>query len=142
MNHQAILSPQNFTKFVLAGNAIFTVVSKKTGTRFTYRVRIRETVGRPPIWFVSLLTGPDNTSNYTYIGQIVFNGRSFVHGSKSTISYDAPSVKAFEWVWKVSGNHEALEVWHVGKCGKCCRALTDPESIASGLGPICAAKGA
>jgi hypothetical protein len=140
--NQAPLSPEHFTKFALAGNAIFTVVSKKTGTRFTYRVRIKENQGRPPIWFVSVLTGSDNTSDYTYIGQIVFNGKVFAHGFKSTISYDAPSVKAFEWVWKVEGNHEALEVWHVGKCGKCSRPLTTPESVKSGIGPICATKGA
>ena len=31
-----------------------------------------------------------------------------------------------------------LEVWHEGRCGRCNRALTVPESIASGIGPECA----
>lgn len=31
----------------------------------------------------------------------------------------------------------SLEVWHEGRCGRCGRALTVPESIASGIGPVC-----
>lgn len=31
-----------------------------------------------------------------------------------------------------------LEVWHAGRCAKCRRPLTHPDSIARGLGPICA----
>lgn len=31
-----------------------------------------------------------------------------------------------------------LEVWHAGRCAKCRRELTHPDSIARGLGPICA----
>jgi hypothetical protein len=30
-----------------------------------------------------------------------------------------------------------MELWHEGRCGKCGRALTVPESIESGLGPVC-----
>lgn len=37
---------------------------------------------------------------------------------------------------------KALEAYghELGKCGICSRALTDPESIARGIGPVCAAK--
>lgn len=35
-----------------------------------------------------------------------------------------------------------VEVWHDGKCGRCRRDLTVPESVARGLGPECAEKGA
>ena len=31
-----------------------------------------------------------------------------------------------------------LTVFHDGKCGRCGRKLTVPESIQSGLGPVCA----
>ena len=30
-----------------------------------------------------------------------------------------------------------LIVYHVGKCGRCGKKLTDPESILTGLGPSC-----
>jgi hypothetical protein len=57
--------------YVLAGNSTFTVTSKRTGTRFTYRVRQADESrdGARP-WFVSVLNGPDNEKNYAYIGVI------------------------------------------------------------------------
>lgn len=30
-----------------------------------------------------------------------------------------------------------VEIWHEGKCGRCGRQLTVPESIESGFGPEC-----
>jgi hypothetical protein len=66
-----------------------------------------------------------------------------VHGKKSRIASDAPSAVAFMWVWKtlISGRmHPELAVWHEGRCGACNRRLTDPASISSGLGPICAGR--
>jgi hypothetical protein len=30
-----------------------------------------------------------------------------------------------------------IEIWHEGRCGKCGRTLTVPDSIANGLGPEC-----
>jgi len=54
-------------EFAMGGNARFTLVSKKTGERKTYRVRQPDAT-KP--YFVQLLTGPDNTSDYTYLGYI------------------------------------------------------------------------
>ena len=33
-----------------------------------------------------------------------------------------------------------FDVHHEGKCGKCGRPLTVPESVKTGLGPICSGK--
>jgi hypothetical protein len=63
--------PQPDLTFVLAGNARFTVVSKRTGTRFTYRVRKADEGERRSVpWFVSVLTGPENDADFTYLGVI------------------------------------------------------------------------
>lgn len=123
------------------GRAIFTIVSKKTGTRYTYRVR-RPKGNRDsnPILFVDVLTGPENSSDFSWIGMLVpmvADVCEFRHGSKSKIGADAPSVKAFAWVWK-NLESEAFEFWHEGSCGRCGRALTVPESISTGIGPVCA----
>lgn len=125
-------------RFVMAGDARFTIVSKVTGTRFTYRIRAKDDGA---IHFVSVLTGPDNDSSYKYLGWIR-NGE-FVHGARrSSISPDAPSAKAFRWFWsRIDRLPEHLvEVYHMGRCGRCARALTVPESIRSGIGPECAKK--
>jgi hypothetical protein len=131
-------------KFVLAGLARFTLVSKRTGERFTFCVvkGPRVLMDDQP-YFVKVLTGPDR---YVFLGTLFEapydRGTTYRHGTKSKISETASSAKAFKWFWRhlVSGKSlERCEFWHEGKCGKCGRALTVPESIASGLGPVCGA---
>lgn len=152
MNAQ-ITSPGDVREFLLAGNATLTLVSKKTGTRYTYRVRVPEDLREhrdardvKKIYFVSLLTGSDNENSYTYIGQIFSDAVKYTHGKKSRLTLEAPGVKAFEWFARMVLNPSApdlpasLEVWHEGRCGRCNRLLTVPESIARGIGPECAGK--
>jgi hypothetical protein len=125
--------------FMLAGNAHVTFQSRRTGTRFTYRIRAaeaRQGDTRTPPHFVAVLTGPDH---YEYLG-CIFDRRMYAHGRKSRIASDAPSAVAFSWVWKhLSGGemHPELGVWHEGRCGRCARRLTDPTSISLGMGPTC-----
>lgn len=126
-------------KFALAGNATFTVTSKKTGTRFTFKVR-RPSETAPH--FVSLMNGPDNESSYCFMGTI-FNGQDYRMGRKSRITAEAPSAKAFAWVWAHRNDPtlaEKVEIHHEGRCCRCGRKLTVPESIESGIGPECAGK--
>lgn len=124
-------------KFALAGNATFTVTSRKTGTRFTFRVR-RPSDEAPH--FVQLMNGPDNENSFTFLGTI-FNGSDYRHGRKAHVTPDAPSAKAFTWVWAHRNDptlSEKVEVHHEGKCCRCGRKLTTPESCDRGYGPECA----
>lgn len=136
MHAHQLQSVNEIREFVLAGNARFTLVSKRTGARFTFKVRQPE--NKP--YFVSVMTGTDNTSDYTFLGTI-FENSGYVHGSRSRIAYDAPAAKAFEWfyhkVFQWNQLPDSLEIWHEGRCGRCGRPLTVPESIANGLGPEC-----
>ena len=127
-------------KFIMGGNAIFTLVSKKTGTRFTYRVKAVEDYKGGVSHFVSLLSGPDNTEDYQYLGQFYRHQLEYAHGRKSRVGHDAPAVKALEWICKyLTGNvlPDSCEIWHAARCGRCARKLTVPSSIASGFGPEC-----
>ncbi len=128
---------QEARRFALGGNARITAVSKKTGTRFTYRIR-RPAEDKP--WFVQALTGSDNEGDYTFFGTIFADG-AFRPSAKSRITPDAPSVKAFAWIWsqlRADGElPDTLDLHHEGRCGRCGRALTVPESIESGFGPEC-----
>ena len=129
-------------RFLLAGNARVTFVSEKTGARFTYRVRAKKVDGGKVLHFVGVLTGSNNEDDYTFLGT-VFEGTKFVHGRKSEIAPTAPSAKAFGWAWShlaTGALPPSCEVHHEGRCGRCGRALTVPESIESGLGPVCATK--
>lgn len=133
-------------RYALAGKATFTLVSVETGIRFTYQVRAKteEDTDETALWFVSVLNGPDNESDYAFLGTIfsIAGGRHvFHHGKKSKVGKDAPSAKAFAWWFaNVCINHASpkVEVHHSGTCGRCNRALTVPESVATGLGPECA----
>jgi hypothetical protein len=126
--------------FILAGNATVTLVSGKTGTRFTYRVRSPEKIEN--LHFVSVLTGSSNENDYSYLGTI-FSAKEFAHGKKSKIGKDATSARAWAWAWNYLSKGQLppnCEVWHDGRCGRCGRKLTTPESVAKGLGPECSKK--
>lgn len=128
--------------YLRAGKATVTLVSTKTGTRFTYRVNAAED---SDVLFVGLLSGPDNTADYKYLGRVARG--VFWRGRKvprpGDVSPDAPSSMAFAWTWSklVKGEMpDKLEIWHEGRCGRCARKLTVPSSIASGFGPECLGK--
>ena len=135
-------------EYVFAGNARFTLRSMKTGTRFTYRVRVKkqDVVDgvKDPTFFVSLLRGPDNSEDYAYMGVLRRPG-SFHLTSMSKVTRGADSVKSLLWFLDklvreraVLGAKDGVEFWHDGRCGRCGRDLTVPESVARGLGPECA----
>jgi len=123
-------------QFVTAGRALFTIKNEESGGRFTFKVKQPDRAR--DFWFVSVLDGPDNYSNYKYIGSIF--STDFRRTTKSRVSSDSPCFKAFKWFWKrvvVDQLPEKVSVYHEGRCGRCGRRLTVPESIQSGFGPEC-----
>jgi hypothetical protein len=129
---QVKLSAENILPYILAGKAIFTIRNPKTDKSFTYKVRASED---KTIHFVSILNGPDNNSSYNYIGVIV-RGR-FIHGRKSSVGSEAPSVLAFGWLLGHLDKLGPVEVFKSGKCCRCGRLLTTRESVLQGIGPEC-----
>lgn len=131
-------------KFITGGNATFTLKSLASGGHFTYRVSAVKNDSNK--FFVSILSGPDNTRDYAYAGLLAtsdFDGfLAFRTTAKSKWDHNAPSVKGFAWMVNMLNNGKDItkqaEVHHMGKCGRCARALTVPESIESGFGPTCA----
>jgi hypothetical protein len=148
--------------FVYGGNATFTLVNASRGTRLTFHVvaaplregSLREGTpregtpreGTPEAHFVRVLTGPDNTKDYAFLGTVfgASTGRArYVHSRKSQISPDASSAKTAEWLVSRLDNGglpATVEFWHEGRCCVCGRKLTTPESVAAGIGPTCAGK--
>ena len=138
-----LTAPRDIERFITGGKAFFTIVSSDTGVRYTFKVSQKENDdGSLSPFFVSILTGPDNWSNYRYLGTISHSGR-YAHGRKSKISDKAPSARCISWL--LSNVHDSeqmarIEFWHEGRCGVCGRKLTVPESVASGIGPVCAGR--
>jgi hypothetical protein len=130
-------------QFMLGGNATITIVSGKTGTRFTYKIRKAD---QDEVWFVSLLSGPDNERDYSYLGRLDASGKLWA-GRRTPkpgdVGVGAPSSLAFAYAWgRVQAGlmRDSLEIWHEGRCGRCNRKLTVPASIESGFGPECAGR--
>lgn len=109
----------------------------KSGKHFTYHI---ETVKRGSLEgkrIVSLLVGPDNNRSY--------KGFGFVHEHGLGISlWRKASTEAFVKHRKILLGQAADHVEQFlqsGKCSRCGRKLTTPESIKRGMGPECAGKG-
>ena len=137
------------SQYLQGGHGKFTIVSKSTGTRFTYKMACPEDDGvnprfaryGKPIW-IKVLTSNDNEDGYRFVGTLWPTG--YRHGRKTRISENAPSVMAIRWFLAKLDTValDKVEFWHEGTCGKCGRTLTVPESIERGLGPVCAKKAA
>lgn len=128
------MNTQQIRDFVLAGNALFTLKSLRTGEHFTFRVRAAIPQADKPAthWNVSVLNGRDNTRDYKWIGRIDREG-VFFGGLEHTLSF-----RGFAWCWEhLERCGERFEFAHAGKCGRCGRLLTTPESVAVGIGPEC-----
>lgn len=136
--------PAAAVTFVTAGKATFTLESEKTGTHFTYRVdRIKNS--DPAAYYVSVLTGSNNETDYSYAGILrpLTTSLEFKSTAKSKVARSALSVSAFVWFWDrvQSGNFPPhVKMHHKGACGRCGRSLTTPESVERGIGPECAGK--
>jgi len=124
-------------KFFIQGNAIFTV-SNPQNEHYTFKVSKKPNDEDSPL-FVGLLTGPNNEYNYQYIG--ILDKYQLKLTKKSNITPSSKVLKVFNWTLKqVYFNKrppKGYSIQHVGKCCKCGRTLTTPESIALGIGPSC-----
>ncbi len=133
-------------RFIFAGNARFTLTSTKTDTSFTFKMNAPK--DDDGIRFVKVLNGPDNSwdGDWMHLGFVKMKedgtpATDLIAGKKGRP--DAPSFKALSWTLaKLNRDNipEALEIRHEGKCCKCGRALTVPESVDTGIGPECRKK--
>jgi len=136
----------DITNYVTGGRGEFTLTSRKTDTSLTYRTRwARDHL----MMFVYHLSGPnnDNDADYSYTGVLV----GFEEGEdirlrttkRSTVTVDAPSFRALNWLLKRLNTEplgelpETIEFRHSGSCCRCGRKLTTPQSIDAGIGPVC-----
>ena len=139
--------------FIFAGSAIFTVqpsekyvAANNCKPHYTYKITAKEGEwnGKPTVtYFAALLSGPDNESDYTYIGILAKTG--FVKLTKaSRYPEESHPVKILSRVVLALVEHRGEQIknagWsihHEGRCGRCARTLTTPESVERGIGPEC-----
>jgi len=130
--------------FVLLGKVTLTI-ELPSGNHYTYAINGKEANGEhPPAWFVSLLTGPNNEHDFQYIGMLRPNNGEVSLTRASKFNDDTLPVRLIRRVlYRVWRNEldevrqHGYNVHHSGKCGRCGRKLTTPESIERGIGPDC-----
>jgi len=136
----------NDPDFFRGGKAYFTV-SRVDGPHYTFKISVPKKKKNPMQvgpYFVSFLTGPDNYANYTYLGMYDPANHTVRLTDKSKMSKDSVPVKTVRWavaqVAQGADLPEGYQIQHEGKCCRCGRKLTTPESITAGIGPDCAGR--
>lgn len=135
---RSITDPEAALAFILAGKAVFTARSERTWEHLTFSIRNWKKAKHGTMHFVGVRTGND----FANIG-VVLNRNSFTRGKRADLPWDDPRVRGFRYVFEHLCQRRMpprCEVWHEGQCGRCGRALTDPESIERGIGPECIKK--
>jgi hypothetical protein len=145
MAHAGFETPSEALDFIFSGKAVVTL-SSTSGTHFTFKVSAGKDGG---IFFVNYLYGPNNAAwggDWAYSGFVKSDDdgnptTGLIAGRKGTP--DAVSFKAFQWALAhLKHGHipDTLTIQHNVTCGVCGRELTDPISVATGIGPICRSK--
>lgn len=112
---------------------------------YTFRLTHKEATDKwSDTYFLGLLTGPDNEQDYTYMGIVDITTGNVRLTKASKYTPDSwPYKLATRLLQRITkGEGQAIEqagfrVHHEGKCGRCGRTLTVPESIERGIGPEC-----
>ena len=137
----SITSPAWFTAPRVGKSATFTVSNSEKHFTFKIKAQTDKKDDTKKVLFVSVMTGSDNENSFTYMG-ILNQSTLKLHATRnSKITEDDQRFKAFVWSVKMVACNtlpEGYKVQHEGRCGRCGRKLTNPESIAIGLGPECA----
>ena len=121
--------------YLFLGKAFFTIKSLKTGNHFTYRVSASPRRGDLHfVWVKSI------TNTFVYLGSIK-NKRNFELTDGSNFDSKSLPYIAFKYLLDVAFHKTEippqLEVYHTGRCGRCGRWISTPDSIKRGIGPEC-----
>jgi hypothetical protein len=113
----------------------FTIESAKSGEHRTFRV---DKAGDDdnPVSFVSMLVGPDNEQDYQSFALLNESGSLFAFRKYRD---DSRYVKLVRMLRNLDAHLEAehVRLYHENSCLLCGRKLTTPESVETGIGPVC-----
>lgn len=129
-------------QFILAGKSEFILHSTKTNEDFKFQIVKKDSTNSKYkyVYFLNVISGHEKI----YAGHLFFNEDTrmfeFNQGKKGKVAANELNIRSLLFVLNklIRCEHVGnLEVFHVGKCGKCGKKLTTPESILTGLGPTC-----
>lgn len=138
-------------EFMTAGKATFTIEipdslrDAEHKAHYTFRITKKEASEQyKECYFVSMLTGSDNESDYTYMGMLDAESGKLILTKKSAYPQESYPVRLLSrTLVRVWANEQqavitaGFKLHHEGRCGRCNRLLTTPESCETGIGPEC-----
>lgn len=129
-------------------NGTYTVVNRESGEHRTFRVETQAADAKFAAGkrIVSLLTGPNNGSDYTGFGFVDDDGihvwakRREKPEGKRWSPWEVYAIMLWDLAAEGGTRHYESQyaVRLAGTCLRCNRTLTTPDSIERGIGPICA----
>jgi hypothetical protein len=133
--------PEISRDFIFAGRAAFSV-SNAQDEHFTFKVRGRdgEWQGRKTRSYFLSIKASGGRFPYRYIGIVNADG-TIKSTAKSEFLPNTKEYKIAAWALSAVVNGKLIpagyHIRHLGKCGRCSRTLSDPQSIERGIGPEC-----
>jgi len=113
-----------------------TVISNSTKKDYTFKVTKKVNKKQQKYIHIYVEMG---YLNFNYLG-IYWENKIVIKGGKEI---ETPAAKAISWILSKIEKHEKeslnkqVSFYHLGKCIKCGKTLTDKKSIEIGLGPYC-----
>lgn len=118
-------------------NGTYTVINLETGTHKTFKVKTQslDATFAPGERILSIMNGKDNENDYLSLGFVKDNGIVVWKKHRGT-QFETLA----NFVWNVMNTNKydgRVSVEISKKCRVCNRKLTTPESLESGIGPVC-----
>lgn len=132
---------------MLAFNGKFTIMNPNTGQHRTFMIKTQlpDSDFAPGKRVIYMMTGEDNETDYTGFGFVEDTGIKVWAKKRGTIAKPSFWEQCAKMVWSLGtegADSPYLKLgltWELSKrCRVCNRTLTNPESLASGIGPECA----
>lgn len=129
-------------------NGRYTAKNRVTGQHRTFEIKTQAADAKfaPGERIVSLLTGPNNEADYTAFGFATDHGIAIWKSKRG----QGGTKSEWEWygevLWSLALDSafspfaDRYEFLLEGRCLRCNRVLTTPESVLSGIGPVCAGR--
>jgi hypothetical protein len=118
-------------------NGTYTIENTETGDYRTFKIKTVLDGDLEGKRIVSLLTGSDNQNDYKGFAFL------FDHGIVVWKKYRGTNFEHLArmlWAALNDALPERYDILHEGTCIRCNRPLTCPESIRTGIGPVCAGR--
>ena len=128
------MTANDIKTYVLGGKSNFTVESTKVDKRFTFLVT--KDKNNNSRYMCGVMCGSDNTKDYRFLGWF-YKDEMELRTSTALTDIRYKFLKEFLQLVHSNNIPPACKFYPSGKCARCGRKLTTPESIERGFGPGC-----